>query len=152
MVEEIPAFLHYLTTLPPVDWSVDRTGFTPNELNNDTLQVIKDESRSGLYKDMSMRIEQLFLNECELKDEFYAEPISIKERFYARDSKIDAPYIRRVLKSDFGMKPMGVTRFYPFGLGTDERVGRPFLFKRVEFTEKDAPIADTKPVEEVIPF
>jgi len=144
MVSEIPAFLHYLTSLPPVDWTVDRTGFKPSELENDMLREIKDESRGGMYKNISMKIEQMFLNECSGLMEFHAEPDSLKERFFSRDTRIDAPYIRRVLKNEFGMKPMKVTRFRPFGLDPVERVGRPFLFKRERFTDED-------PIQEV-PF
>ena len=146
MIPEIPAFLHHLTTLPPVDWTVDRTGFTPDELKNDILERVKEESRSGLHKDISMRVEQLFLNECSMMDEFYADQMSIKERFFPRDSRIEAPYIRRVLKTEFDMKPLGVMRYKPFGDEKD-KVGRPFLFKREDFT--DEPVAEK---EEEAPF
>ena len=135
MIPEIPAFLHHLTTLPPVDWTVDRTGFTPEELNNDMLQNIKEESRSGIYKSLVMKIEQLFLNECSKMMEFYAEPDSLKDRFFSRDPRIDAPYIRRILKNDFHLKPMEPTRYRPFGLDSDIRRGRAFLFRREDFTD-----------------
>lgn len=149
MVREIPAFLHYLTTLPPVDFTVDRTGFTPEELSNETLAAVKFESRSGLYKDLRMRIESLFLNELSRCDAFYADQLSIRERFYARDPHAEAPYIRSVLKNEFGLTPVErVIRYRPFEEGMSSKTGRPFLFNRKDFVEEEI----EPQTEEEIPF
>ena len=110
------------------------------------LQNIKDESRSGIYKSLVMKIEQMFLNECSTMMEFYAEPDSLKDRFFSRDPRIDAPYIRRVLKLEFHLKPLGCTRYRAFGLDSEIRVGRPFLFKREDFTDENVKEIENLPL------
>ena len=135
---EIPAFLHYLTTLPPVDFSTDRTGFTPVELENESLRKIKRESKSPLYKNLKEYFEDLFLNELQEETEFYADVVSIKVKYFDRDHQIDNKYIRNVLNDDFKLTP-SVTGIYfkPFVTG-EGKTGKPYLFKRELFTEVEA--------------
>jgi hypothetical protein len=134
LVREIPAFLHYLSTLPPVDFSVDRTGFMPSELDNDSLKSVKDASRSDLYKELSIIIEDLFLNEMAEADQFYADAAAFKDRFFDHNQQINRQYIRTVIREQMKLEPLkDSVRFDPFGQGPS-RTGRPFLFKREQFT------------------
>lgn len=111
--EEIPSFLHYLTTLPPIDFSKDRTGFTPDELNNEFLKAVKDESKSWLCKELLMHFEEMFLNEMRDQKVMYADPKSIKAKFYEKDSRIDLPFIRKVLKEELHLENTGSAYLKP---------------------------------------
>lgn len=146
LVAEIPAFLHHLTTLPPVDFTVDRSGFTPAELSNESLDSVKLESKSWLYKSIKMLFEDYFINEVPNMEEFKADSISIKKKFFLTDSKVDLAFIRDTMKKDFNLKlPIDTEYFSPFG-NEKNKSARPYTFKREMFTDHKAV------VEEVIPF
>lgn len=134
LLQEIPAFLHYLTTLPPPDFSIDRTGFTPKELSNDSLRRVKSQSRSAAYKEIRIELEYLFNNEAKKFNEFYVDADSIKNRVYPRNNAIERYYIRDVLKNEFKLalseKPL---YFRPFGV-EQPKSARAFLIKREMFT------------------
>lgn len=152
--EEIPAFLYYLTTLPPVDFSTDRTGFRPAELNNEYLQNVKDESKSWLYKTLKMKFEELFNNELSNSDFFYADPISIKERYFNHDTKVDLSFIRHVLKEEMNLQPSEKTEreqvFVNYG---DSKVARFYKFNRKEFTDVNGKELKNKEIEKPeLPF
>lgn len=136
MKAEIPAFLFYLTTLPQIDFSTDRTGFTPAELENESLKKVKLESKSHLYKSIAMQIEDLFSNKLKDVQELHADPISIKEKFFKSDSKIDLQSIRLVLKNEFHLEPAKkAISFRPF-MGNPSKTGRPYLFTRAMFSSE----------------
>lgn len=134
---EIPAFLYYLTTLPAIDWSKDRSGFTPEEIVNDSLRNVKKESRSGLYKDLNELIIDSFLNHPQQVDSYMALPSDIKERWFKNNTKIDIQYIRSVLKNEYKMKPADKTvRYFPFGISVNNletKVGAAFTFYKSDF-------------------
>jgi hypothetical protein len=102
--EEIPAFLHYLTKLPPVDFSKDRSGFTPEELDNEFLKSVKEESRSWLCKELIIHFIDLFDNNNFDNDLFYADAISIKYKFYSKNNQVDLNYIRKTLKEELHLE------------------------------------------------
>lgn len=143
MVTEIPAFLHYLTTLQPIDWSKDRSGFTPDELVNDSLLRVKQESKSSLFKEMHELISEHFLNDGQSVDEFYATPTDIKTKWFEKNGRIDVQYIIHVLKNEMNLLPaIKAERYLPFGVdatgaGLNTRVGKPYLFKRLSEDAKD---------------
>jgi len=157
LVSEIPAFLHHLTTLSPVDFSVDRSGFTPAELSNDSLLAVKKESKSWLYKSLKMLIEDLFLNSPYIKDEFKADPLSIKERWFKSDSRVDLAFIRSTLKNEFKLIASEKTEYFaPFEEGQNKSA-RSYTFLKDQFLLVVADDKDKKPEveisnEEVIPF
>jgi len=132
LVKEVPAFLHHLTTLPAINWGVDRTGFTPEELTNDDLVRVKDESKSGLYKEMMLLFTDFFNNnnyaEC------YCSPIDIYQRWFERKHNMSGNYIATILRDDFRISPVsGVMRYSPFNEGLASKTGRPYLFLRKWF-------------------
>ena len=133
MMAEIPAFLHYLTTLPPVDWSRDRTGFTPDELDNESLKAVKDESKTEIARDFRIMIEDLFLNELKAYDEFYADAKAIKDRYYAKDPRNGYDWIQKILKKDFGLSPAEKSIYFKPFVNDNGKTGRPFTFKRSDF-------------------
>ncbi len=135
MLAEIPAFLHHLTTLPPVDFSHDRSGFTPKELTNSSLIDVKNESKSGLYRAIHILVEDLFLNELTDQDSFLADVKAIKHKFFERDAKVDLSYIRTVLKNEYNLSPSPASINYSPFVNEPRKQGRPYLFKRELFTK-----------------
>jgi len=129
LVDEIPAFLDYLSKLPPVDFSVGRVPFTTDELSNNFLAAVKRESKSGLYKDLQELFIDLFENLPNTTTEVYANPVDIKEKWFRNNTKIDTQYIRSVLKNEFGLIPLKNIRYNPLGeMGILSKTGTPFEF------------------------
>jgi hypothetical protein len=133
LIEEIPAFLYYLNSLPKVDWSVSRSGFTPEELKNSSLDAVVKESKSVLYKDLWDLLNEYFNNTDQ--DYTSASPIDIKERFFSMNSRIDLSYIRTILKNEFKIFPELNQRYIPFNNGAS-KVGRPYRFFRKDFVTR----------------
>jgi hypothetical protein len=131
---EIPAFLYKLTQLPKIDWSKDRSGFTPQEIFNESLMKVKNESKTGLYKDLFELITDWFNNN--FSDVLYAAPIDIKSEWFHNNSRIDIQYIKSVLKREFKVIPVEkVFRYEPFG--KTSKTGRPYKFNRRDFIQED---------------
>lgn len=136
LVKEIPAFLHFLSSLPPVDFSVGRVPFTLAELKNDSLDAVKKESKSSLYKDLVEHFIDLFNNEAANENHIYANAVDIKNKWFQYNSQIDAPYIRKVIRNEFNMKPCPQTRYYLLGdRNINSKSGTPFQFNRDQFEE-----------------
>ena len=137
LLTEIPAFLHYLASRPPVSDDVDRSGFTSEELRNEFLDAVKEESKHETCKDLKMYITDYF-NNNEGIPEFYATPLDIKTQFFPYDNRTGISWLLRVLKEDFEKKPEKLQRYTAFGkTAGPSSVGRPYLFLREDFvTEK----------------
>jgi len=134
LLQEIPAFLNYLQSLPSVDWSISRSGFTAKELRNNNLDAVVYESRSGLYKTLEIAISEFFDNNDLVG--FYATAGDIKRKFLPYDNRTDLGYIRMVLKEEFELQPESLIRYFPFEDKTAiSSVGRPFCFKRTDFVK-----------------
>lgn len=146
MISEIPAFLDYLCSLPPIDWSRDRSGFTPEEISNEMLLQVKEESRTGLYKELHELITDWFNNNRQ--NELYLVPGDIKQKWFINNSRIDIPYIRQVIKREFNMTALPIRKYHPFDYfmnGQPKRTGTPFLFERKDFVpieviDEDEPV------------
>jgi hypothetical protein len=134
LFKEIPKFLKYLTQLPEIDFSKSRMVFTPEEIESDALETVKEESRSGLFKELSLFIEDYFNNNSNI-DEFDATAIDIKNRFFGNNNQISASYIRKVIKNEYKLTPQKIKRYNPFGESLKEAVGTPFCFKKIHFSE-----------------
>lgn len=133
LLAEIPAFLDYLQSLPPVDWSVSRSAFTASELKNNQLYQVVEESKTGLYKDLKIELTDFFENSS-IK-EFYASPKDLKEKFFFSDHQISLNYLRRVLKDEYKLTPAEAIRYHPFeNKAAMSKTGRPYLFQRLDFT------------------
>jgi hypothetical protein len=130
LIKEIPAFLHYLNSLPAVDWNVSRSGFTSEELKNSSLDAVVKESKSALYKDLWDRLNDYFNNTNQ--DFILAAPMDLKDRFFEKNYRIDSGYIRTILKNDFKIYPEINQRYLPFNK-TESKVGRPYRFNRTDF-------------------
>jgi len=129
---EIPAFLYHLQGLPSVDWTVSRSGFTPEELYNECLQAVVDESKSGLAKDLKIQITEYFDNNDQ--EVFLASPTDIKIRFFSSISKYSPHYIGTVLKNEFGLSPTkNSIRYTPIDELHSSKTGRPFEFRKEDY-------------------
>lgn len=133
LIKEIPAFLKYLQSLPPVDWSVSRSGFAVDELKNGSLDAVVKESKSSLCKDLEIHIADIFYNK-EI-DNFYAAPLDLKRKFFEYNNKYELSYIRTVLKSEMKMQPELMMRYSPFGDDMTSNTGTPYLFQRSDFVK-----------------
>jgi hypothetical protein len=129
---EIPKFLRYLADLPAVEVK-SRMVFTATQISNDQLDAVKAESKSGLHKDMELRIAAVFDRNAGI-NEFSASPLDIKHHWYGHD-KYEAAYIRKVLKDEMKLKaPERPFHYLPF---EDRRLyaatGRAYTFRRDMF-------------------
>ena len=133
LVDEIPAFLHHLESVEDLDFTKSRMVFTPDEINNSMLEEAKEESKSWLYKELFEVVSEYM--EANSLDSFFATVGDIKEKFFSHNNKVEASYLRRVLKDDFNMSAAdSIERYYKFGITTvDSNVGRPFEFKAADF-------------------
>jgi hypothetical protein len=140
LFNEIPAMLHHLNTLPPVDFSKSRMVFTAEEIRNKELEKTKEQSRSNLYQEIIELVSEWF-DRIEV-EELRVTPSQIKQQWFQYNSNISAAYIRKVLKNEFEMDTEDMQRFIPFDGDTDSKIppksvpGKPFVFKRGDFTEK----------------
>ena len=136
MKSEIPAFLHYLTTLDPVDWSRDRTGFTPEELNNESLANVKRHSMSETSREIIDHITDVFNNRLPSDESFQADSRDIKEEFFPKDLRSSYSWIREVLKDQLNLEQESKSIYYhPFNDRNKARTGRPFTFIRTNFPD-----------------
>ena len=141
LVNEIPAFLHYLSSMPDpfVDGKNSRMVFTPEEISNEYLDKVKDNSHSGLFKELTEIMTEYFENN-ENKDLIYARPSDIKEKFFFNNSRVERNYIRRVLKNEFKMEPIEMMRVRDMeSLSGNSFVGKPFLFEKNVFLGENIP-------------
>lgn len=133
--DEIPAFLSFLHSLKPVDFSIGRVPFSTEELKNETLTAVKKESKTGLYKDMFERFTDHFSNSSRNDESIFVIPFDIKERWYRNSHNIDIHYIRTTLKNEFNLIPGKAIRYIPFGdAGTySSKVGTAYEISRKLF-------------------
>ena len=133
--DEIPALLKFLHQLPLHDLSKSRMVFTPEELDNKFLTAVKEESRSGLYKELQLLLSDYFNNNADAA-ELTATAIDIKDHWFSKNSQISSPYIFKVIRDEFKMsKSNRVVRYTPFNIDkVITKTGVPFTFKRSDFT------------------
>ena len=145
LAQEIPMFLRYiLDCVPMPDFSQSRMVFTSDELDNSWLKAVKEESRSGLYKEICGEVEGWFLKN---PTHTYLEvaPKDIKTEFFPRDNNISVSYIKKVLRDEFKLINDKVKRYRGFDM--DSKIayflGRPVMFERSFFVKEE--ISDDDP-------
>lgn len=131
LFNEIPYLLAYLECLPEIDYTNSRMVFTQDEIKTSELEVVKEESRSQLRKEIEILIEEHFNNSKNTS--FEATPIDIKERWFKHNNQVSISYIRKVLKDEMKIKPNKVRRYRPFNEITPDRVGATFEFHKTNF-------------------
>jgi hypothetical protein len=116
--------------------------FAPDELMNDALKEVMNESKSSLCKELEMRLEEFFLKDVGLK-ELKATPSDIKSNWFANDSRITMSYIRKTLKEEMGLEPSNPIHYtqHLYGAITGAyptTTGRCFIFKRELLVSNEA--------------
>jgi hypothetical protein len=150
LMTEIPAFLFHLASLPKIDWSRDRTGFTPEEIGNENLTKVKEASKSSLYKNLEFYMKDFFYNN-EWCDELLATPKNIKNEWFEHNNQIDIQYIAGVLKNEFNLVTSGKTmRFETFNAKND--IGKPFTFYKKDFIVSEEDDIEEIDADNGLPF
>ena len=130
--KEIPKFLKYLSSLPEIDFSKSRMVFTKEEICTENLLNVKEESKSGLFKELCERFEDYF-NDKEVNS-LEATPTDIKDKWFRNDSKVSASYIKKVLKNEFKLIPSDNKYYYSILSETsNKKMGRSYFIERSEY-------------------
>lgn len=146
--DEIPAFLYYLTTLPPIDLNVSRCDFTAAELDNEALKKAKLGNKDSLYVDLKEQIIEWF-HDNPGKDEFYASLTDIKKGLYLQNSQFTISWIRQIIRQDFHMEDELTTRRYTNFITNTSKTGTPYCFRRENFIVPQSAEIGTEPIEDV---
>ena len=136
LFNEIPKFLKYLEQMPEIDFSKSRMVFTQDEIKTDSLNIIKEESKSSIRKEIEYLIDDFFNNnDCDLFD---ATSKDIKERFFDKNNQISINYIFKILKTEMKLEQQKMKRYYPFNeITLNSKSGQPFLFTREKIQVSD---------------
>lgn len=146
LFNEIPKFLKFLTLLPCPDFSRSRMVFTNEEINTDSLQIIKDESKSGVRKELEILISDFFDNTD--KDSFEATLIDIKNKWFLHNNQVSCHYIKTILNDQMKIMPQKMKKYYPFSeIDVISKTGTPYLFLR-----ENSKLIEVQQIEEEIPF
>ena len=144
--KEIPQFLYYLNTLPAVDVTKSRMVFEADEIATAELQTVKNESRSGLHKDIEMYLEQFCIENTKVA-QFKFTALHIKERFFKNDHKNELNYFNKVLKESMKLERGKMHRFIPLEMDNSvlmQKVsGTPFIFNNPYYEKTSTGIAET---------
>lgn len=136
MTKEIPAFLSHLKTLPIPDFSKSRMVFTLDELQNETLSKVKEESKSWLYKEITELMVEFFENNPIVDTEIKITPIDLKNRFFNKNNQVQLSYIKHVLSDEFNFKKSPkVIRYSPF-FADEQKTGTPYIIPKTFFTKE----------------
>ena len=140
LASEIPKFLGYILALPEREIK-SRMVFSPEELMNDDLISVMNESKSSLHKEIEMRMEEAFLNEPGLSV-ITATPSDIKTNWFAHDSRITLSYIRKTIKDDMDLPPSEPAYYEQHLFGRVDgayrkTTGRCFRFDRGKFVANE---------------
>lgn len=143
LLKEIPKFLKYLLQLPPIDFDTgSRMLLTSEQTYTDALGLVKNESKSWLYKELEIHIED-FYNKNPL-GELFLTASDVKRYWFANNNQVNISYIKKVLSQEMGLEPLKKQRYYPMGeISYDKTVvSRPFKI--------DNP--DPSAADDIIPF
>lgn len=129
MISEIPAFLYHLSQLPVIDLTKSRMVFSPEEIENDYLDHVKDESRTWLYKELQAFFEDTFNNNF-AGDVMMATPKEIKEAYFNFNSQVTSSFIKDVLIDEFKLVKCDKNRSYKSLFSDIFKTGQPFFIPK----------------------
>ncbi|MDD5507758.1 MAG: DUF5906 domain-containing protein [Bacteroidales bacterium] len=131
---EIPAFIHFLDHRTLSTKQESRMWFHPKDLETKALEVVRESSKSWLYKDLFEYFKEHF-SENENLISFKASPTDIKSKWFERNSNVQVSYIRKILKDEFNLQPSEKDeRYVPFGVNlSPSKVGTPFTIEKSFF-------------------
>lgn len=134
LIKEVPKFLRYLADFPDIDFTRSRMVFTADEIDNNQLKAVKEQSKSTLYKDIELYVTEFFTDSDAELVEF--TPKDLAETWFRNNGRVSASYIKRVLKDEFKLNPSDPKSYNPIdslslrpNMG-DWKTGRVYTFKR----------------------
>lgn len=131
LVDEIPAFLHYLQSIPMPEIK-SRMGFSPEEINNDDLEELKKESKPTLFKELMEKIIDYF--DSNDANEFSMTLSDIKNFWFSHNHNYSMSYIKTILTDHFNMpKTPDLNYYYPISGNLEKKRGRIYKFSRDMF-------------------
>lgn len=160
LFDEIPKFLKFLDQQPPVDYdNGSRQLLSEDQISTDALTVVKEESRTWLFKEIDILVNDYFDNNPHLKS-FMASIKDIKDEWFERNNQVNFAFIKKVLSDEAGLKmktsPSGKSiKYYRFGrdnegsISKDYKTGTPYEFIRqgeVENTQEPTPTSPTEKI------
>ena len=127
LFSEIPKFLKLLIDLPEIDFSRSRMVFTQDEIKTQSLEIIKDESKSQLRKEIEYHLEDFFNNNtCQ---SFEATAGDIKLKWFDKNNQVSISYIRKVLKEEMKIQVQKMKKYNAFeDYNILAKSGTPFVF------------------------
>lgn len=135
LFKEIPFFLKFLIEMPAIDFSKSRMVFTPEEIQTKQLAVLKEESKSGLRKEIEYLLSDFFVNNPS-KDIIEATPKDIKTEWFANNNLITNHYISKILRTEMKVEGPIMKRYVPFNQEDamlEKPVGHVFIFRKVNY-------------------
>jgi hypothetical protein len=126
---EIPKFIKYLLQLPEIDFSKSRMVFTKEEIMTESLEIVKEESKSQLRKEIEYLFIDWFANNDNI-DMVEVTAKDIKEKWFGTNNQISISYIRKVLKDEMKMVNLETKKYkgFPDANSTSQKTGLPFVF------------------------
>jgi hypothetical protein len=139
-IAEIPKFLRYLHQLDDIEFGKSRMVFTPEEIRNTNLDIVKRESWSGLRKELYLLIQDIFIKDKD-KHEIELAVIDIKQFWFENDSRVSRSYIKKVIEDEMKYNKSDKIKRYnpPVYYGDSTKTGTPYIFKRKDF---EVPLED----------
>ncbi len=149
LVDEIPAFLHFLQNREMEIKSPQSRLYFPAALTK-TQQgnVVKNASISPISHDIRHRLYGMFTDNAEL-DEIKLASVDVKDGWFANNHQVGTEMIKRLINKDFGLKTIKNTsykcllikdKFFSKETGFEtiheRKSGTPFCFKREDFCDK----------------
>jgi hypothetical protein len=141
MMKEIPMLLGYLRNMDDIDFSKSRMVFTQEEIKTSQLEIVKEESKSSLRKEIEIFMYEFFasnsLKYC------YATPSDIKNEYFKSNNVISVNYIAKILKTEMELTVVDkTTRYCPFYDDghvdpISKKSGKPFKFMRQDFCDTE---------------
>lgn len=130
LYNEIPLLLKYLESMPDVDFSKSRMVFTAEQIKTNSLNEVKEESKSSIRKDLEYLIDDLFCNNDSI-DEFFATPKDIKDKWFSKNNNISISYISKILREEMKLIPENMMRYNSFAeIELNKITGKPYKFVR----------------------
>ncbi len=103
--------------------------FTADELDNNSLVNVKNESHTWLYKELKGIFEDFFLNTY-MKDVIKATPKEIKDMFFHNNSSVTSSFIREVLIDEFKCEKASNNIRYNSLNDPMTKTGQPYFIKK----------------------
>lgn len=158
LVDEVPAFLHYLRQRPMATEKLFRSWFHPPLLVTDALLEVRKHSVPTAKRTITGWVRGMFWARRDM-DTIMMTATRVREEMFKGQSRVDEAYIRQVLKEEMNVHPYrnakgeAATTMYSywrlveksrsegggevFDLWKSEAPSRPFVFHRRDFITEE---------------